>query len=448
MEIAYRACFRGIFFACLEARSNLSREIGVIYVKGKVLHAIVLAILLLSSNVQADFGLAATLPKGVRLFSFRLGYISGFTEEFDPNGTLRALDRYNIQMDAKAIQKLSPNSYNLLKSVLDTQSFSNLAPAESLNIGQLNFNGDSDLKIFVPVLGIGLTDGWSIGLAVPIVTHTSNITIGQSGYNNTLDIFGQISSNPGSLSPALAQAEHDLSQGPAYLFNKERVRMGYKEVRPSETQFLGDIVMASRLKLTEKGRWGMYFLQDLNLPTGPEDDPDNLVDLPVFHKLYLDNTLMQNYSLSRKLALAWGLKYRLNLPDQISVRVPEQSGSPLVALDRKERVDRDIADEFSTQLISILTLVQEIKLGAAYEMGFKGSDGFSGDRGYDYSLLSENTDSFWGIMRLKGTYSTVEHYRRRKTGIPFDITYTFSDVIVGKNYERQMSHEILGTLYF
>lgn len=400
------------------------------------------------SEAQADFGVGATLPKGVRVFSFRYNYVSGFTEEFDSSGTLKALDRYNIQMDAAAIRTLSPSSYALLNSVLNTQTFPNLAPASALNIGQLNFNGNSSLNVFVPTIGYGLTKTWSIGLAVPIATHSSDVTIGQSGYNNTRDIFGQISANTGALTPAMAMAEADLSRGAAYVFNKERTRLGYKEVKPFENKFMGDVVIGSRTKLSERGPWSLYMVHDLNLPTGPEDDPDDLLDLPVFHLFYLDNGLMQNLIVSPAVALGLGVRYRMNFPDQITVRVPEQAGRPLVSPERKERVERNIADELAIQAVSVVSLAPDFKVAGAFEAAFKGKNEFSGGRGYNYNVLSENTDGYFGKIKFKTTYTRVEHFQKTRSGIPFELSYSFSDSVMGRNYDRQLMHEVIGTVYF
>lgn len=401
-----------------------------------------------SAYAGPDFSLGGVLPKGIYHPFVKMGFISSFTEKYNDKETLQSIDRFDIHLNAQNIEKMSPSDFNLLKSVLNIQSFPNQKSVENLDTGILHFSDESVVSYLAPGLAYGMNPSWTLGMVLPVVNYSSRVKISSVGYNNTREVFSQISKQNTELNEDLARAQEKLEKGPAYLFSEQLKEYGYKNITFYDQQYLGDMKLVSRYKLLEATKFSLYLNHDLNLPTGPQYDPDDLTALPIFHRFYLETGLLGSYYVSSKLGVGLSIKYKFNFPDEINMRVPEYPNQQLIPAWRKELLNRATGNEVIGMLSGEYSISDVIIAGGAFEYSIKGSDKYTGSRGYDYSLLDSDSDGYSGTVKVKAIYSTVEDYKRGTANIPYEVGYGFSDIIIGRNIERQTTHELSAKMFF
>src|SRR5690606_3105079 len=125
-----------------------------------------------------------------------------------------------------------------------------------------------------------------------------------------------------------------------------------KSVSGRDNQFLGDIVLGSSLRLYNTRIVDFYLLNQLTLPTGPKDDPDDLIDFSVLGKTNFQTTLFTNYNLVRWLELGLGVSYTIGIKDDIVKRVPRAENDVIPPASTKESLDKDPGDSVGLQIVS------------------------------------------------------------------------------------------------
>lgn len=398
-------------------------------------------------RAHADFGTAAVLPKGRHQVSFQFGSKLNVHEKFNAAGSLNDISRMNKRMD-NAYLKSIPQFKEAFEII--NQMFPNQKIAERFDPGTLEFRGSAKFNYFAPQIARGITNRWTLGVGIPIVTFKSNVNPHNGGINRTSDEFSKIASPDKikNLHEDLAYMQELFAGGPKALFTTFTRSEGYNDVKDMESTFIGDIIIGSIYHLSDTKYWDVYIQNYLNLPTGPEDDPDNLVDPSVFHKRKLETHIYNNIYLGRKLQLGASVGYSWNINDTIVKRVPANEGDVLPVKSSKEKLDRNPGDEVILRTDLIIGPFYNTEIGLGYEKTFQESDRYSGIRGQRYDLLEKDTDSETDVLKFKISYTTVDSFMQGISRVPLSFTYAYSDIIEGKNVEREVTHELIMKMYF
>lgn len=401
-----------------------------------------------NAGAVADFGNAGVLPVGRHQVTFRFGNVSGIQDKFSDAGILQTPARMNQKFDNAFLMK-QPEFQKLAK-ILDEQLLPNQKPSQSIDLGTLELSGHANVTYFAPQIARGITQNWSIGLAVPIIRYQSDIHAENGGINTAPNILAGAASPSkfSSLSGELGAGADGLLKGPKQLFANQLVKDNYKPLTARDEQFVGDVVLGSSLRLYNTRYFDFYLLNQLTLPTGPKDDPDDLVDLNIFGKTEFQTMFFTNYNALRWLELGVGVYYTWGITDDIIKRVPRNEDDPLPPDSTKEKLEEDPGDTIGMQFASNVRITDYFHAGFGYEWFQQQSDKYSGSRGLRYDLLEKDTNVEAQVAKFKLVYSTLDGFLQGAEKIPYSVTYAFADTVSGVNIEREMTHELLLKFYF
>jgi hypothetical protein len=397
-----------------------------------------------NAHAVADFGNAAVLPVGRYQVTFRFGNISEIQDKFDSSGTLQGPSRMNQRMDNAFLMK--KEKFRQLAKMIDEQFLPNQKPSRTMDAGTLEFVGHANASYFCPQVARGITPNWSMGVAIPMIMYKSDIHMRNAGVNTAAPVINAVAQKSDQINKQLGATAEIFNGGPKAITASQLQENSYDSISERNETFLGDVTFGSSLKLYDSRYFDFYLVNQLTLPTGPKDDPDDLLDLNTFGKTELQTTLFTSMDVSRRLELGVGLSYVWGIPDDIKKRVPTSDDDSLPAT--KETVRKDPGDYVGLQLASLVRISSYWQTGAGLEMKVKQKDDYSGGKGSRYDLLEKYTDQQAYIGKFKITYTTIDGFLQGNEKIPYSVTYAFADHIAGKNVERELTHEILMKFYF
>lgn len=396
----------------------------------------------------ADFGNAGVLPVGRHQVTFRFGNVSGIQDKFNSAGTLQTPARMNQRFDNAFLMK-QPDFQKLAK-ILDEQLLPHQKPSKDIDLGYLELAGHAQVSYFAPQIARGITPNWSLGIAIPFVHYESDVRSENGGVNTSPQVLSgaaAVAQLP-NLNAELGSGADGLLKGPKKLFNTQLQKDGYRPLSERDQQFMGDIVLGSSLKLYNTRLVDFYLVNQLTLPTGPKDDPDDLVDLNIFGKTNFQTILFTNYNIVRWAELGLGVGYTFGMSDDIVKRVPRNEDDVLPPSSTKETLDKDPGNAVNVQLASNFIISDYIHFGFGYEFNYKGTDKYTGNKNSRYDLLEKNSDTESEIAKFKLSYTTLNGFLQGNDKIPYTVVYAFADTVRGKNIEREMTHELLMKFYF
>lgn len=237
---------------------------------------------------------------------------------------------------------------------------------------------------------------------------------------------------------------------------------GFKPVQDFRADGLGDITVGLKYQYLRTQDWRLAATLGARFPTGRQDDPDNLADIPWspgnyavllrLHHDYVVSNLWNKGSGSSDtrqpgdLVLDFTFRFDWNLPTSVTLRVADP-GNPITT--NRERVDRDFGDKFEFELSGKYELVQGFSVSALYKYGFKLEDRItSNPMGYPIQVLEKDTDSTEQLYIITFSYSTIPLYLEKKFPFPLGIFLTYRDRFAGSGPRNAASpSQILKTRY-
>ncbi|MGE0634641.1 MAG: hypothetical protein AB7O96_19665, partial [Pseudobdellovibrionaceae bacterium] len=160
-----------------------------------------------------------------------------------------------------------------------------------------------------------------------------------------------------------------------------------------------------------------------------------------------DQQVVLGYTPFTKWSLYGKAGIKVNIPDQINVRVPEKE-NVLPGPERKERVQRYIGPQGLIGITSDFKIIDTISFSAGYDVTEKTKDSYRGSKDWKYSILEKNTNSSAHRAKLGVSYDTTRAYFRKQAAIPALVSYEWNDTVAGRNIERQTVNELWVTVFF
>ncbi len=406
----------------------------------KVVHMLFVLILtmLFSISEKAAAIAISTLPAGIYSPAFYFGEITGIDQRYTETGSLVRLTDYKaINFDAKTLAKFNAQASNLISTLNRFGAF-NLG--DSFNLGTLEIQTKPEIKYFAPVLAYGLTNSWTVGLALPVIHYTNDVKLSQS-FSNISYYRSQFSGLSQDLDQALNTNIGEATQ-------QALVGKGYSRLESRDKQFLADAQLVSLYKILEDSNQTVMHQLTFNLPTGPEYDTDDLLALNTFHKFSIENTFGYARQMGSIFKLVPYTSVKINIPDKISARVPKDEDDILPDQSTKETVQRYEGPTLEIGLQALADVFENLQVSLDYKIGAKAEDKYAGSGNSRYELLSKNTSSRWQKVSAEVVYSTVKSYLNKKAMLPMMISLSVFDTIAGTNTERKSGQELAMTLFF
>ena len=359
---------------------------------------------------------AEVLPKGVFRGDIEYSYYLPIDEKFDPDGNEEDLAAdYNTNLNSSVFPDLS----------LVEIGFG--MPAGSASLGDSvvdwEYNIDEvDLKFYY-----GVTDKLSIGIKIPYYWVENDVN---ARLDNTNATVGMNPFVPGGVAPLSVPGTTPFTTDDVQ--NLLGQAFGYDRVETWSDNGIGDIEAGARYQYLKTENWRLAFTGGVRLPTGEEDDPDSLVDVAfgsgTWALLFRSNN---DYTGIKNIILNATLEYDLVLPDHETVRVPDDVNRPLTT--NKENVDRDLGDIFRLKLSGDYAFYEGFGFYLFYSYAFQLKDRVSGDKGYQYKSLEDETDWTYHEYKVGLSYSTIPLFRKKKFPLPILASIEFEDVFSGTN---------------
>jgi hypothetical protein len=402
---------------------------------GRVLASLVITSALTWPSHPARADDAEVLPQG----RFRVAAESYFYLPID--------SRYGPDGDVEPLAK----DYN---RPLNSGAFRLLAGLDPF-VGRASL-GDAVVDIEIDLIEVdltllyGLTDRLTVGVLLPYrYAHTSVQARLDSGPGSSANV----GRNPraGAPGPPLIP----LAAGGIPLTTEDVQRLlgpgldgipglGFKRFESQTDQGIGDLEAGLRYQYLRTPDWRLAFTGGALFPTGTVDDPDNLVDYGFGTGAYaLLFRLNNDYTVSNlwrgpqppgipgELVLNGTFRYDLVLPDSQTKRVPDDVNNPLTA--NREEVDRDLGDKFEFEISGRYALPHGFSLTGLYRYGFKLEDQISGNRGFAYKSLEDETARTEHIYIFEVTYSTIGLYRNKAFPVPLNARLGYRNRFAGSN---------------
>jgi hypothetical protein len=384
---------------------------------------------------------ADVLPAHVNSPAIRMGQITGIGERYTANGSLVTLSDYNsIVFDAKKLASIEPRVQQLV-GVLNQFGRQNMG--SELTLGTLHLDINPEVNYIAPVHAFGITKKWTVGVGLPVIRYTNNISMYQSGSN-----LEQIRAQTGGLSSQLDSAFDELNVSLTTQAQKELASKGYRPLDNHNDTFLGDVQIASLYQLYDDKTYAVLAKTMIGLPTGPSDDPDDLADLGTFGFASVEQSALVTYRMRQSLRFSAKAALKYTLPDKIVKRVPTDENDSLPGAESKENVSRSTGILGSIGASTSYFFLRRWSAGAGLDFLAKAADSYSGKGSGRYDLLANETNSNATRVRLGVSYDTISAYFAKAALIPAVLSYEFSDTIRGFNTERQTIHELTLTLFF
>jgi hypothetical protein len=190
----------------------------------------------------------------------------------------------------------------------------------------------------------------------------------------------------------------------------------------------------------------------LRLPTAQLAKPDDFIGIgtgdrqtDVEVRGFLDLVLHQ------RLWTSAVLRYGMQRPDRLVMRITDSPGDPFPSLLREHEVARDLGDFMELEVAPRYVPNDALGFSLDYRFRSKGADTYSGFSlpadGIDASTLGLGTEQEEHRVGAAITYSTVRGYNERQSRWPVEVSLMHTRVISGRGVPRYNATGVAVRLY-
>ena len=408
-----------------------------------VVYLLVGLLLFLGRVNQSLADTATVLPKGKASVWLEGRYYFDIEKKFDDHGGAKDIAQdFNANLNSTVFPGLG-----------QLETFFGLPPG-SASIGSSDvaytFRGSELISLFQ----YGLTDRLTIGARIPYywrkndvraALDASNATVGK---NPGLNILAPLSV-PGTVRLTTQDAQNLIGRG-LDINGDGKIDVpgfGFKPIKSWSGKGVADIEAGGRYQYLKTDRWRLSFTGAVRFPTGEIDDPDNLADVGIGDGAYALLFQSQNDFVGIKhLRLNGTFRYERYLPHSMRLRVPDSVHQPLTL--NEECVDRKIGDKFEIETEGIYDFFDGFSFSLLYKYAYKFKNHVSGNRGFNYESLEDETNfqEHVGIVGL--WYSTFPLYLAKKFPIPMIAGLSYRDRFAGTNLLKTQYISLSLAVYF
>ena len=370
---------------------------------------------------------AQVLPPGVRNPRYTNLFMS-VESKFNGSGKVeplgQPLSKTVTWNDVIASQK-NDIEKNMIRSTVKGSQLS-LDGSPGSTSGQVN----TFVDVKVPVLAMGITSNWTLGVAVPVMkvsvsadTGFSRSEDGQKWMKNLCQLSVD----------QCNQAANKLNDS----VNQKLVGYGYEPIQSKTVSNIGDIQLVSKVGLDQNPDQQVTWKSSLILPTGMAPNAGRALDVPTGDgRVQIGNQLIYERRMPADFRwMAFGGAVA-QLPNQMEKRVPLASGEALSpdkeSLTRQWGANVGCGTSLSHQFVST-----GIVTSLGYNFQFMTQPRYSGGTRFSqerYRFLENLTSSqLLHSATLMAGFSTVEWYQNKKFFYPFQANVVLSHPLGGRS---------------
>ncbi len=395
-----------------------------------------------AGGLAAPFSINTTqvLPKGIR--SFRVGGLTTTVDGwYNNNGiTSGVAEPFNQELSYGRLLK-SENDENLKLNVESQLRNKGVSLDEIAGSSYADIN--TRVQVTLPAFAYGLTERWTVAVAVPIVYTNQDVETGFVGTDQLQQLVTDFSAKSRKQTQLIQSKLRDVIA--TELSNK-----GYKSLEDSEETHIGDLTMVAKYLAAKDLNYSWAITNTLTLPTAHVKDTSRLADpTPGDGQVDFGIASIFEVPISSQVRLINQTSYRIQFSDVRETRIPI-SEDERISKDIDYGANRNLGDMYSTSFAALYAPIDLVSFGASYTLGYKEKDVWTGvnasaDR---YRALGVETEQFMQAVYGQVSLSTVGAYKRKSFFLPMMATLGVGQVVDGRNVRNDPLWSLNMTMFF
>jgi hypothetical protein len=296
-----------------------------------------------------------------------------------------------------------------------------------------NVNTFVDVK--VPVLAVGITDRFTLGIAVPVMNVDVSADTGFIKADS-----GEAERLVEAISKSSVTEGNNAARKMNNSVNEKLTNYGYEPIQSQNFTRVGDIQVVGKYLVHQDAENILSWKSSLVLPTGTPLNVNRALDIPtgdgryqIGSSLIYGRTLPYGFHDFRWTAYGGVLAM---LPHSLERRIPVSADDPISR--DKEMLIRDFGANLNVGTsVNYTHPATGIVTAAGYQVNYLTPTRYSGGTRYSadrYSYLEGLTPSqTLHSATLMAGFSTVEWYQAKKFVYPFQANFVYSHPIAGRN---------------
>lgn len=403
-------------------------------------------ILFIFSNLAVNAAYYDTLPQGVRLLVLRQVKTGNINSSYGHNQ--KDEDYFLHQnINSHALHDLNDATkfyFSELKRISEKAY-------DAFTFGEYEADAAADVNVQGFGFAYGLTPRVTTYATLPYYRANVQVSLNRLRGNNHEEVLELIdnSEEKDDVSNLIYEITRELPDGNGEVLQSILTNYyGYKPIGNWEGEGFGDMELGVIYRLTNKPDYGAAATFGIVLPTGVEDDPDILQDIP-FGDGQLDAFMEIGGAIKlqeNKLELESSLRFTHQFASTKILRKPESEDIPIS--EYKGSFREQLGNKVLIHNGALYHVNHWMSLKGSYNLEFIGQATYESTDQEANRLLSLNTDS--EVHSLKGELglSTVKLYQQKKFVLPADFTLMIEQVVRGRNTPKYTRADLEVRFYF
>lgn len=380
------------------------------------------------------------LPKGVR--SMQVGGLTTTVDGWynDTGISTGVAEPFNLELSYGRL--LKAESDENLKLNVEAQLKNKDVPLDT--IAGTSY-ADINTRVFVtlPTIAYGLTERWTLALAIPIVYTNMDVETGFVGTKELQQLVTDFSEKSRKQTGLIQDKLNDV-------IATELANKGYKPLEDQEQTQMGDLTLVAKYLAYRGLDYSWAISNILTVPTAHVRDVNKVVDpTPGDGQWDFGVTSTLEVPLSSKVRFISNTGYTIQFSDVRETRVPYSEDERL-STDIDYGANRNLGDQMFSSLALLWSPVDWINFGASQTFAYKQRDQWAGvnatpDR---YRALGVETEQYMQAVYLQTGVSTIGMYQRKAFAIPLMATLGFGQVVDGRNVRNDPLWSLNMTMFF
>ncbi len=387
-----------------------------------------------------SLGSTAVLPKGVR--NVRVGGITTMVDGWynDTGVTAGVAEPFNQQLSYGRLLKAESNEN--LKLNVESQLRNQGVELDTI-AGTSYADINTRAVVTLPTIAYGLTEKWTLAMAVPIVYTNLSIATGFVGtpqLQQLVDNFSQKSQKQTQL------IEEKLTD----VIATEISNKGYKPLQSEEQTRLGDVVLVAKFLAHKSLNYSWALTNTITLPTAHVRDVNKVVD-PTPGDGQLDYGIASTVEVpvNARLNIIQQMGVNIQFSDTRETRIPFTNEERLSS-DVDYGASRDLGDQVYSSLGASYSFLPTFGVGGSYTIAYKERDQWRGSLASPerYEVLGVETEQFMQAAFLQTTFSTIPLFQAQKFPLPMMASVGVGKVIDGRNVRHNSVWSMDVSIFF
>lgn len=394
------------------------------------------------AGLAAPFSLGSTqvLPKGIR--SVQVTNLTTTVDGWynDTGVTAGVAEPFNQQLSYSRLLKAESNEN--LKLNVESQLKNKGVDLNSI-AGTSYADINTRAVVTVPTFAYGLTEKWTLAIAIPIVYTNMDVATGFVGSPQLQKLVTDFSAKSRKQTKLIESKLTDVIA--TELSNK-----GYKPLEDEERTQMGDLTLVAKYLAYQDLNVSWAITNRFVFPTAKIRDVNRVVDPAAGDGQFdwgVDSTIV--VPVNSTISVIQQVGYTIQFADTLETRIPISKEERL-STDIDPGASRDIGDQVYGSLGTQIKANDSLAFGGSYTIAYKERDQWRGtlasqDR---YNVLGVETEQFLQAFFLQTSVSTIESFKRQAFPIPMTATVGVGKVTDGRNIRHDPLWSVNMSMFF